>query len=203
MVIAFLPGLLTGLSFIIAIGAQNAFVIRQGLAKSNVLLVVVICAASDALLIFLGTGGLGAVIQSQPRALEIIRWFGVAYLTFFGLNTLRKVFRPGALSIEGETSISRKAAIASVLGFTFLNPHVYLDTVILLGSISNQFHSDRWYFAVGAAIGSILWFSALGFGARAASRFMTKLIFWKVLDYIIANVMFAVAIFLIFYDFKA
>nr|WP_223298315.1 LysE/ArgO family amino acid transporter [Candidatus Planktophila versatilis] len=201
--IAFLPGLLTGLSLIIAIGAQNAFVIRQGLAKSNVLLVVVICAASDALLIFLGTGGLGAVIQSQPRALEIIRWFGVAYLTFFGLNTLRKVFRPGALSIEGETSISRKAAIASVLGFTFLNPHVYLDTVILLGSISNQFHSDRWYFALGAAIGSILWFSALGFGARAASRFMTKLIFWKVLDYIIANVMFAVAIFLIFYDFKA
>ena len=201
--IAFLPGLLTGLSLIIAIGAQNAFVIRQGLAKSHVLLVVVICAASDALLIFLGTGGLGAVIQSQPRALEVIRWFGVAYLTFFGLNTLRKVFRPGALSIEGETSISRKAAIVSVLGFTFLNPHVYLDTVILLGSISNQFHSDRWYFALGAAIGSILWFSALGFGARAASRFMTKPIFWKVLDYIIANVMFAVAIFLIFYDFKA
>ncbi len=99
--IAFLPGLLTGLSLIIAIGAQNAFVIRQGLAKSHVLLVVVICAASDALLIFLGTGGLGAVIQSQPRALEIIRWFGVAYLTFFGLNTLRKVFRPGALSIAG------------------------------------------------------------------------------------------------------
>lgn len=201
--IAFLPGLLTGLSLIIAIGAQNAFVIRQGLAKSHVLLVVVICAASDALLIFLGTGGLGAVIQSQPRALEIIRWFGVAYLTFFGLNTLRKVFRPGVLSIQGESSNSRKAAIASVLGFTFLNPHVYLDTVILLGSISNQFNSDRWYFALGAAIGSILWFSALGFGAHAASRFMTKPIFWKVLDYIIANVMFAVAILLIFYDFKA
>lgn len=201
--IAFLPGLLTGLSLIIAIGAQNAFVIRQGLAKSHVRLVVVICAASDALLIFLGTGGLGAVIQSQPRALEIIRWFGVAYLTFFGLNTLRKVFRTGALNIEGETSISRKAAIASVLGFTFLNPHVYLDTVILLGSISNQFQSDRWYFALGAAIASVIWFSALGFGARAASRFMTRPIFWKVLDFIIANVMFAVAIFLIFYDFKA
>ena len=203
MVIAFLPGLLTGLSLIIAIGAQNAFVIRQGLAKSHVLLVVVICAASDALLIFLGTGGLGALIASQPDALEIIRWFGVIYLTFFGLNTLRKVFRSGALSIEGAPSISRSAAIASVLGFTFLNPHVYLDTVILLGSISNQFQSDRWYFALGASIGSILWFSALGFGARAASKFMTKPIFWKVLDYIIASIMFAVAIFLIFYDFKA
>ena len=112
MVIAFLPGLLTGLSLIIAIGAQNAFVIRQGLATSHVLLVVVICAASDALLIFLGTGGLGALIQSQPRALEVIRWFGVIYLTYFGLKTLGKVFRSGAMSIEGAPSISRSAAIA-------------------------------------------------------------------------------------------
>jgi L-lysine exporter family protein LysE/ArgO len=203
MMIAFLPGLLTGLSLIIAIGAQNAFVIRQGLAKSHVLLVVVICAASDALLIFLGTGGLGALIQSQPRALEVIRWFGVAYLTYFGLKTLRMAIRSGVISIEGAPSISRSAAIASVLGFTFLNPHVYLDTVILLGSISNQFQSDRWYFALGASLGSILWFSALGFGAQAASRFMAKPIFWKVLDYIIASIMFGVAIFLIFYDFKA
>ena len=201
--IAFLPGLLTSLSLIIAIGAQNTFVIRQGLAKSHVLLVVAICAASDALLIFLGTGGLGALIASQPRALEVIRWFGVAYLTYFGLKTLRRAFRSGVISIEGAPSISRSAAIVSVLGFTFLNPHVYLDTVILLGSISNQFQSDRWYFALGASLGSILWFSALGFGAQAASRFMTKPIFWKVLDYIIASIMFGVAIFLIFYDFKA
>jgi L-lysine exporter family protein LysE/ArgO len=101
---------------------------------------------------------------------------------------------------EGTTS-SKKTAILSVLGFTFLNPHVYLDTVILLGSIANQFEEDRWFFALGASIGSFLWFSAIGFGAKAASRFMSRPIFWKILDSIIALVMFSVAIFLALYDF--
>jgi L-lysine exporter family protein LysE/ArgO len=202
-VVALISGLLAGLSLIIAIGAQNAFVIRQGLARSHVFLVVSICAISDVVLIFLGTGGLGALVQSQPRILEIIRWFGVVYLTFFGLKSLRAVFVTNSMKIEGESTSSRSAVIASVLGFTFLNPHVYLDTVILLGSISNQFQNDRWFFALGASIGSILWFSALGFGARAASRFMTKPKFWKILDYIIANVMFGVAILLALYNFNA
>lgn len=201
--VALISGLLAGLSLIIAIGAQNAFVIRQGLARSHVFLVVSICAISDVVLIFLGTGGLGALVQSQPRILEIIRWFGVVYLTFFGLKSLRAVFVTNSMKIEGESTSSRSAVIASVLGFTFLNPHVYLDTVILLGSISNQFQNDRWFFALGASIGSILWFSALGFGARAASRFMTKPKFWKILDYIIANVMFGVAILLALYNFNA
>jgi L-lysine exporter family protein LysE/ArgO len=202
-VVALISGLLSGLSLIIAIGAQNAFVIRQGLARSHVFLVVSICALSDVVLIFLGAGGLGALVQSQPRVLEIIRWFGVVYLTFFGLKSLRAVFVTNSMNIEGESTSSRSAVIASVLGFTFLNPHVYLDTVILLGSISNQFQNDRWFFALGASIGSILWFSVLGFGARAASRFMTKPKFWKILDYIIANVMFGVAILLALYNFNA
>jgi L-lysine exporter family protein LysE/ArgO len=107
------------------------------------------------------------------------------------------------MNIDGATSASRSTVIASVLGFTLLNPHVYLDTVILLGSISNQFQDDRWYFALGASLGSILWFSTIGFGAQAASRFMTKPIFWKILDSIIAVVMFSVAIFLAFYNFNA
>lgn len=201
--IAVLPGFLTGLSLIIAIGAQNAFVIRQGLARSHVLLVVAICAIADTVLIFLGTGGLGTLIQSQPSALEFIRWFGVAYLTWFGIKSIRSIFTTDAMNIDGATSASRSAVIASVLGFTLLNPHVYLDTVILLGSISNQFQDDRWYFALGASLGSILWFSTIGFGAQAASRFMTKPIFWKILDSIIAVVMFSVAIFLAFYDFNA
>lgn len=201
--IALLPGFLTGLSLIIAIGAQNAFVIRQGLARSHVFLVVAICAIADTVLIFLGTGGLGTLIQSQPSALEFIRWFGVAYLTWFGIKSIRSIFTTDAMNIDGATSASRSAVIASVLGFTLLNPHVYLDTVILLGSISNQFQEDRWYFALGASLGSILWFSTIGFGAQAASRFMTKPIFWKILDSIIAVVMFSVAIFLAFYDFNA
>lgn len=199
--IALVPGLLTGLSLIIAIGAQNAFVIRQGLSRSNVLLVVLICAASDALLIFLGTGGLGTLIQSKPDLLEFIRWFGVLYLTWFGAKAMRSVLSNQSLEVGEDTTSSKKAAILSVLGFTFLNPHVYLDTVILLGSIANQFEEDRWFFALGASIGSFLWFSAIGFGAKAASRFMSRPIFWKILDSIIAVVMFSVAIFLALYDF--
>lgn len=199
--IALLPGLFTGLSLIIAIGAQNIFVIRQGLSRSHVLLVVLICAASDAVLIFLGTGGLGTLIQSKPDLLEFIRWFGVLYLTWFGIKAVRSVLSNQSLEVGTGSSSSKKTVVLSVLGFTFLNPHVYLDTVILLGSIANQFEDDRWYFALGASLGSFLWFSAIGFGAKAASRFMSRPIFWKVLDSIIALVMFSVALFLALYDF--
>jgi L-lysine exporter family protein LysE/ArgO len=203
--IAFLPvitsGLLTGLSLIIAIGAQNAFVIRQGLTKQHVLLVVAICAAADAVLIFLGVGGLGAIIQGLPWLLEVIRWFGVVYLAWFGIKSLRSVFKDQALDATGVQSGSAGKAVAAVLGFTFLNPHVYLDTVILLGSIGNQFGTDKWWFAVGASLGSVLWFSAIGFGAKAASGLMRKPVFWKVLDSIIAAVMFSIAILLAFYKF--
>ena len=203
--IAFLPvitaGLLTGLSLIIAIGAQNAFVIRQGLTKQHVLLVVAICAAADAVLIFLGVGGLGAIIQGLPWLLEVIRWFGVVYLTWFGIKSVRSVFKDQALDVAGSHSGSAGKAVAAVLGFTFLNPHVYLDTVILLGSIGNQFGTDKWWFAIGASMASVLWFSAIGFGAKAASGLMRKPVFWKVLDSIIAAVMFSIAILLAFYKF--
>jgi L-lysine exporter family protein LysE/ArgO len=200
-VIAFLPGFLTGLSLIIAIGAQNAFVIRQGLTKKHVLLVVAICAISDALLILLGVAGLGALISGLPWLLEIIRWFGVAYLTWFGIRSIRSAFKTQVLDASGVQSGSARTVVLSVLGFTFLNPHVYLDTVILLGSIGNQFGQDKWWFALGAAVSSILWFSSIGFGARAASRFMAKPVFWKILDLVIAAVMFGIAILLAFYSF--
>ena len=199
--IAFIPGLLTGLSLIIAIGAQNAFVIRQGLTKKHVLLVVAICAISDALLILLGVAGLGALISGLPWLLEIIRWFGVAYLTWFGIRSIRSAFKTQTLDASGVQSSSAKSVVLSVLGFTFLNPHVYLDTVILLGSISNQFGQDKWWFAFGAVVASFLWFSSIGFGAKAASRFMAKPVFWKVLDLVIAAVMFGIAILLAFYTF--
>ena len=199
--IAFFPGLLTGLSLIIAIGAQNAFVIRQGLTKKHVFLVVAICAISDALLILLGVAGLGALISGLPWLLEIIRWFGVAYLTWFGIRSIRSAFKTQVLDASGVQSGSAKTVVLSVLGFTFLNPHVYLDTVILLGSIGNQFGQDKWWFALGAAVASILWFSSIGFGAKAASRFMAKPVFWKVLDLVIAAVMFGIAILLAFYTF--
>jgi L-lysine exporter family protein LysE/ArgO len=198
---AFWPGLLTGLSLIMAIGAQNAFVIRQGLTRKHVLLVVTICAVSDAILIVLGVAGLGALISGLPWLLEIIRWFGVLYLTWFGIKSLRSAFKEQSLDASGVQSGSAKTVVLSVLGFTFLNPHVYLDTVILLGSIGNQFGTDKWWFTLGAVISSIVWFSSIGFGAKAASRFMSRPVFWKVLDILIAAVMFGIAIMLAFYTF--
>jgi L-lysine exporter family protein LysE/ArgO len=198
---AFWPGLLAGLSLIMAIGAQNAFVIRQGLTRRHVLLVVGICAVSDAILIVLGVAGLGALIAGLPWLLEIIRWFGVLYLTWFGIRSLRSAFKVQSLDASGVQSASAKTVILSVLGFTFLNPHVYLDTVILLGSIGNQFGPDKWWFTLGAVTASLVWFSSIGFGAKAASRFMSRPVFWKVLDIVIAVVMFAIAIMLAFYSF--
>ena len=199
--IAIVPGFLAGLALIIAIGAQNAFVIRQGLTKKFVLLTVLICAFSDALLIALGASGLGALIKANKNILEFVRWFGVAYLLWFAFKSARSAFKKEVLNSAGEASADKKSVILTVLGLTFLNPHVYLDTVILLGSISNQFGSDKWFFVTGAIFASFLWFTSIGFGAKSASRFMSRPIFWKILDSLIAVIMLSIAVFLAFYDF--
>jgi L-lysine exporter family protein LysE/ArgO len=199
---AIIPGLLAGFSLIIAIGAQNAFVIRQGLTKKFVLLTVLICAFSDALLIALGASGLGALINSNKNILEFVRWFGVIYLLWFAFKSAKSVFNKDVLNSVGDASANRKSVVLTVLGLTFLNPHVYLDTVILLGSISNQFGNDKWFFVLGATIASFIWFTAIGFGAKSASRFMSRPIFWKILDSIIAAIMLSIAAFLAFYNFN-
>jgi L-lysine exporter family protein LysE/ArgO len=201
-VFAIIPGLLAGFSLIIAIGAQNAFVIRQGLTKKFVLLTVLICAFSDALLIALGASGLGALIKANKNILEFVRWFGVAYLLWFAFKSARSAFKSGVLNSAGEASADKKSVILTVLGLTFLNPHVYLDTVILLGSISNQFGSDKWFFVTGAIFASFLWFTSIGFGAKSASRFMSRPIIWKILDSLIAAIMLSIAAFLAFYNFN-
>lgn len=200
-VLAFIPGFLTGLSLIVAIGAQNAFVIKQGLARQYVLLVVVICTLSDLTLIALGAGGLGKIVQSNASFLEVIRWFGVAYLTWFGIKTLRSVFKKEKLITSEYSSESIGKIARTTLALTWLNPHVYLDTVILLGTVSNQFKENRWIFSAGAMLASTLWFAAIGFGAQSAARFMSRPIFWKVLDGVIAAIMFSIAILLAFYNF--
>ena len=199
---AIIPGLLAGLSLIIAIGAQNAFVIRQGLTKKFVLLTVLICAISDALLIALGASGLGALIKSNKNILEFVRWFGVAYLLWFAFKSAKSALKKEVLNSAGEASADQKSVILTVLALTFLNPHVYLDTVILLGSISNQFGSDKWFFVIGAMLASLIWFTAIGFGAKSASKFMSRPIFWKILDSIIAAIMLSIAAFLAFYNFN-
>ena len=199
--IAYWSGLLAGLSLIVAIGAQNAFIIRQALTRQHVFLVVTFAAIADALLIIAGTAGLGALIQAAPVALEFVRWFGVAYLLWFAYGSIKNAFKGEALDARGEAQGSVKKALATIAGLTFLNPHVYLDTVIFLGSIGNQFAADRWIFAIGAMTGSFVWFYSLGYGAKSLSRFMSKPIFWKVLDLVIAGIMIFIAGMLAFLRF--
>ena len=181
----------TGLSLIVAIGAQNAFVLRQGIRRDAVLAVVGICALSDVVLIALGVGGVGAVVVAWPGALTVVGWIGGAFLLCYGALAARRVLRPGggALRTEGETAVSRRRAVLTCLALTWLNPHVYLDTVFLLGSIAADRGPLRWTFGLGAALASLCWFAALGFGARALGRFLAKPAAWRVLDGLVAATM--------------
>src|SRR4051812_1722519 len=163
-----------GLSLIVAIGAQNAFVLRQGIRRDAVLAVVGICALSDALLIALGVGGVGAVVVAWPGALRAVGLIGGAFLLVYGVLAARRVFRPAALHAEGEATGSRRRAVLTCLAMTWLNPHVYLDTVFLLGSIAASRGPLRWTFGLGAVCASVCWFTALGFGARLLSRYLAK-----------------------------
>ncbi|MEY4553958.1 MAG: hypothetical protein RL197_385 [Actinomycetota bacterium] len=200
--LAFLPGLLTGLSLIIAIGAQNAFVIRQGLTRKYVLMTVLVCIVSDVTLMAAGVAGLGAIILQLDWLLEVFRWFGVAYLLWFAYGSVRSAFKNDSLKTGESKSGTRKQVLVAVLSMTWLNPHVYLDTVILVGSIANTFKEDAWYFGLGAMLGSVLWFFSIGYGAKAASGLMSKPSFWKILDLVIAAVMVTIAGLLAFYRFN-
>lgn len=185
-------GFATGLGLIVAIGAQNAFVIRQGLRREHVFWVVTICAVSDAALIVLGVAGLGAIVSALPLLLEVVRWFGVAYLVWFGIRSLRSAFNPKSLKASAGTSSGLARTIGTTLMLTYLNPHVYLDTVIFLGSIANQY-ANPWAFAGGAVAASFIWFFGLGLGARAVSRVLGSTKFWRWFDIIVAVVMFSIA----------
>ncbi len=196
MTTAAVAGLLTGLSLIIAIGAQNAFVLRQGLARQHVLPVVAICAVSDLVLILAGVAGIGTVVEQAGWLVDAIRWFGVAFLTWYGVSSLLRARRPESLHANGNgTSTSRRSAALKALALTWLNPHVYLDTVLLLGSIANQEGPvGRWWFAVGACVASAIWFCGLGFGARRASGLLARPRAWQVLDVLIGLTMLAIAL---------
>ncbi|MFG2602526.1 LysE/ArgO family amino acid transporter [Streptomyces sp. NPDC048514] len=182
----------TGLSLIVAIGAQNAFVLRQGVRRDAVLAVVGICALSDALLIALGVGGVGAIVVAWPGAVRAVGIVGGAFLLCYGALAARRVLRPGAgLRAEGETAGSRGRAVLTCLAMTWLNPHVYLDTVFLLGSLAADRGPLRWTFGLGAALASLCWFAALGFGARLLGRFLARPAAWRVLDGLVAVTMLA------------
>ncbi|UFR06510.1 LysE/ArgO family amino acid transporter [Streptomyces sp. Go40/10] len=182
----------TGLSLIVAIGAQNAFVLRQGVRRDAVLAVVGICALSDAVLIALGVGGVGAVVVAWPGALRAVGIVGGAFLLCYGALAARRVLRPGAgLRAEGEAAGSRRRAVLTCLAMTWLNPHVYLDTVFLLGSLAADRGPLRWTFGLGAALASLCWFTALGFGARLLGRHLARPGAWRVLDGLVALTMLA------------
>lgn len=213
-----LSGLGLGLSLIVAIGAQNVFVLRQGIRREHVLAVVVICALSDAVLIIAGVAGLGFVISAAPWLVVVARWAGALFLLGYGVLAARRAWRGDGQALDAAETVAEDArsdapqavtgggvavaasrtalapVILTVLALTWLNPHVYLDTVLMLGSIAATHGEERWLFAGGAVTASILWFTALGFGARYLGRWLRTPRSWRVLDALIALVMISLAV---------
>jgi len=197
--LAALAGLGLGLSLIVAIGAQNAYVLRQGLRREHVFAVIAICALSDLVLIFLGVAGAGWVFEQVPWLTTAVRFAGAAFLLVYAILAARRALRP-AKGLDAAGSPARTSlgvVITTCLALTWLNPHVYLDTVVLLGSIASTHGDDRWWFGVGAGIASIAWFSALGWGARLLAPVFARPLAWRILDGLIAVVMFAIAVSLV------
>jgi L-lysine exporter family protein LysE/ArgO len=191
---ALVAGLLTGLSLIVAIGAQNAFVLRQGLLRQHVGPVVAVCAVSDLVLIAAGVAGIGAIVQHAPTALTVVRWLGVAFLTAYGVRSLWRARTAESLQAAAAQSPGLRSALLQMTALTWLNPHVYLDTVLLLGSIAaHHGPTGKWWFAAGAGLGSIIWFTGLGYGARFLAPLLSRPRAWQVLDVLIGLTMLAIA----------
>lgn len=191
-------GFLFGLSLIVAIGPQNAFVLRQGLLRHRVLAVVAVCAISDAMLITLGVSGVGFVLEKVPGLMTTLRFGGAAFLTVYGLLAARRAVQRHAMVLDSNVvEPSLKQTIAACLAFTWLNPHVYLDTIVLLGSVANSHDEYRTSFAVGAICASFGWFSALGYGARLLRPIFVRPNAWHVLDGVIAVIMLSLAVSLV------
>ncbi|MFC7505390.1 LysE/ArgO family amino acid transporter [Nocardioides sp. GCM10030258] len=191
-------GLVTGLTLIVAIGAQNALVLRQGLIRSHVGPVVAICALSDAVLIAAGVGGIGTIVDHARWVLEVVRWLGVAFLLWYAAASLRRATRPESLAAAGNGTVEPSGpVIGRAIALTWLNPHVYLDTVLLVGSIAAAHDggepAGRWWFGAGAVLASVLWFSSLGYGARLLAPLLARPRAWQVLEVLIAITMLFVA----------
>ncbi|MGX0879142.1 L-lysine exporter family protein LysE/ArgO [Roseovarius sp. MBR-154] len=187
-----LAGFALGFSLILAIGAQNAFVLRQGLRREHVLAVVLVCAVSDAVLVTVGVSGFGALAERVPGLERVMRYGGAAFLLVYGARSFRAAWRGGAVLEAGTGAGSLRRAVLTCLALTWLNPHVYLDTVVLLGSVSAQYE-DRLGFGIGAVCASFVFFFALGYGARLLAPFFRRPVSWRVLDMGVGAVMWAIA----------
>lgn len=190
-----LAGLSFGLGLIVAIGAQNAYVLRQGIQREHIGLVVAICVISDVLLIAVGAAGVGAAIARHTTVLAVVTVLGAGVLLTYGVQAARRAIRPTALTVSLDGSQqSRIGSVAlATLALTWLNPHVYLDTVVLLGSVSANYEVP-WLFGLGAALASIAWFTGLGFGARLLAPVFANPSAWRIFDIIVAAVMTLIAV---------
>lgn len=196
-------GFVTGGSLIVAIGAQNAYVLRQGLVRNHIAAVIAVCVVSDIVLIAAGVSGIGTIVDRTDWVIDVVRYLGVGFLLWYAAGSLRRAFRSESLHAGG-AALARgeppRTVIARALALTWLNPHVYLDTVLLIGSIAATYSlpSDhaldgRWLFAIGAVVASITWFSGLGLGARALAPVLSHRRSWQVLELVIAATMLFVA----------
>ena len=195
-VLALLSGFGFGLSLIVAIGAQNAFVLRQGLRGEHVGLVLATCIASDAALIAIGVAGAGALIAHAPALGDAVRMGGALFLLGYAALAARRALRPGGLSPASTDAprSGRAATLATTLALTWLNPHVYLDTIVLLGAVAATHGGQRWVFGAGAGVASLIWFVALGHGARLLRPLFARPVAWRGLDALVALVMTAIAV---------
>jgi L-lysine exporter family protein LysE/ArgO len=184
-----LIGFVTGLTLIVAIGAQNAFVLRQGIRREHVAAVVAVCTVSDIALIAAGVAGFGALITAYPDVVSAARFGGAAFLIGCGLFAAKRAWRPTGLAPSEEAPLRLAGVVLTSLAFTFLNPHVYLDTVVLLGALANEHQDGRWLFGIGAIVASTLWFTTLGFGAGRLRGLFASPTAWRVLDGVIAVTM--------------
>jgi len=193
-----LAGFAVGLSLIAAIGAQNAFVLRQGIRKSHVGKVAATCIISDGILIALGVGGFGILTEALPWFEPVTRWGGALFLAVYGAISMKSAFfGTESLETDGNAEMSAKAAVLTCLALTWLNPHVYLDTVVLIGALAAQYGSERWIFGTGAVFASFVFFMVLGYGAAYLQPFFARPISWRILDFAVAILMWTIALSLI------
>lgn len=198
---AFLAGLGLGYSLIIAIGAQNAYVLRQGMTGRHLGLMVAICSLSDAVLIVAGIAGIGAMTQLLPWLEPVIRWVGAAFLIGYAVIAARRALRPPQAGLQPDAAAGPAAGAVSValttMALTWLNPHVYLDTVFLLGSVGASHGDERWIFALGAFAASLSWFVGLAYGARLLGRWLSGPRAWRYVDGGIAVLMLILGVSLV------
>ena len=194
MLSIFLAGVATGLGLIVAVGAQNAFLLRQAIRGEHVLPVVAVCLLSDVVAISIGVAGFGVVLERWPAVLPVAQVAGGLYLLAFGAQSAMRAWRPVGLDATGGQTMTVRRAVLLTLALTWLNPHFYLDAILMLGTVANSFGDQHWWFGAGAIVASAIWFPTLGYGARLLRGVFARPSAWRVLDSGIAVLMGALGV---------